>query len=164
MGVPFHANGPAGVYFQGSLCGYAIDGVEIELIPKHNDVMVDVFGGSRGTPGDIQFLSEEAIISATLVSWSWSVLNAALTASRAGGSPGTMPAAGTFLGAGSFLKTLRIASSLDGVPWSFPTAALISPTRFNPATVANPIATVWRAIPYNKNADSSVGAVLYTHS
>lgn len=163
IGVPFHANGASGLYFGGALVGYSIDGVDIELIPKHNDIMVDVFGGSRGVPGDIQFLCEEAIISTTLISWSWQVLKAAIQASRAGAAAGTMPASGIMLGANGFLKRLSIPSPLDGVPWSFPAATLVSPNRFNPATVANPIALTWRAIPYKKNADSSAGAVLYTN-
>jgi len=163
MGVPFHVNGAALVSYNGSPLGYSIDGVDIELIPKHNDVPIDVFGGSKGTPGDVQILSEEAVISCVLIAWDWSVLNSALANSRAVGTTGLLATSGTLLGANSYLKSLLIGSPIDGVPWRFASTYVVSPSRFNPATVANPISVVFRNIPFSLNPDTSAGVSVYTH-
>ena len=162
MGAPFHVNGAAAVNYAGALLGYGLDGVEEEYAPAHHDVMFDVAGGSGGKPGDVQFLNEDCTISIALTAINFAVLKQAILNSRAGGTPGTMPASGILLGANGYLKPLTILSPLGGKPVTFPTTWLIAPTRFPKGTVNSIIAVTFRAIPYSGGADSLSGAKLYS--
>lgn len=163
MGATFYVNGPAPLYYAGALLGWGIDGIEIELTPKHHDVPYDVAGGTAGTPGDVQIMSEEATISGTLSAFDWVTVNSAIRNSRGGVSPGTMPPSGTLLGAGGFLKSLSIPSTLGSLPWNFRSAWLVAPTRVPLGTVATFMSVVFRAIPYRGASDTLAGATLYTH-
>jgi len=162
MGAPFFVNGAAGVYYSGSLLGYGLDGTEEELSPAHHDVMFDVAGGSAGKPGDVQFLNEDAIISLSLTAIDFAVLRLAIRNSRAGGAPGTMPASGVLLGAGGFLRPLKIASPLGGKPVIYDDTYLIAPTRFPRGTVNSIIAVTFRAITYTGGEDTLEGSKLYS--
>lgn len=156
----FHVSGPATLSYGGTVLGWGEHGVDIDIQQSHFDVIVDYYGPN--VPAEVQAMLQTATISTNLVSFEWSVLNNALSQTQAGAAAGVMPAAGKLLGANGNFKPLVIASSMDNVPWTFPSTYLISmgPTI---GTVRTIIPIVFRALPYSANSDTSAGAVLYTH-
>lgn len=146
--------------YAGQLLGYPEEGCEDEEQLLHRDLIVDFMGPQ--CPADTQMMLSIAIITADLVWYDQAVLDQALSNARAGAAKGKMPTAGVFLGAGGFLKSLYIPSSLDGTPKTYAATHLIGPVRARRGTVRSMKTVVFRALPYTNGLDNSSGAVLYS--
>ena len=126
--------------------------------PYYEDVLLDTFG-SR-IPGDVQSMLADARIDLSLIYFDSTVLQTAL---KVGGAAyGTMPAAGTLMGASTALKTLATGGS-NGFTFTSNTM-FVAGGPIKKGTRATRARLSFRAIPYDasKLATSTSGAVLFT--
>ncbi len=157
MAAAFEVNGAATVTFGGSLLGLTIDGAEYTITPYFEDCIVDSFG-SR-VPGDEQCMLATARVDVEIVYFDPSVLQTCL---KIGGAAyGTMPAAGTLMGAGSFYKPIVIGGS-NGATFNSCRLMAGGPIKKGTRRTTNRLSFL--AVPYDgsKIGSSSAGAVLFS--
>lgn len=156
-------NGPATISIGGSPAslsgspslGLTSDQVRISPKTYYKPIHVDDYGGE--VPADLLFMLGTVDISFTLIHFDRTILDTCISESMAGGTVGTMQAAGTPMaasfpaGAGSnHFLSLSIASSVGNKPWTFPTAYLSEqPIEFPLGNDRSLVACNFRAFPYN---------------
>jgi hypothetical protein len=141
--------------------GYSEDGVEVSLTFNTEDVRVDTFAT---TAFDVQHFLEEATITASLVVYDTSVLDA-VKARGFGMTAGTMPAAGTLMVAQGYTYPLIVQATpnpngvFNGACIKFPNCYCTnwSEKRGTRATRVN---VTWRALP-EQQVSASTGSVLW---
>lgn len=145
--------------------------VTISVQINHLDIAVDAFGGQGGAPPELQCMLGEASINMTLVHFDPDVLNSCLALSYGGAGTGTMPAAGTRMGANAAVGaapnkfiSLTLSSPVEARPWNFPAAFLTNqPMQFPIGAERSVVSLTWRAIPYTIDPITSAGVVLFTN-
>lgn len=119
------------VTFNGYQLGVSRDGVTIRIEPRWAEIPTDDFGGSGGTPSDIQHLGALAHVQCDLNAYDEAEVHK-LTSFVAGGSAGIMPQIGTLMKQESKTSTLL----LDGKnqDWTFDVAFPQQPQEVNKGT------------------------------
>ncbi len=158
MALSFEVNAAALISWGGSPLGYTTDGAELTINPEYEEVMCDSFG--TRVPAELQSMLGRARCDLDIVFFDNSVLGTALLIG--GAALGTMPAAGTLMGAGGFLKALVIGGNAG---FTFPNSYLVSggPIRKGTRKTTNRLS--FSAIPFSSSgltSGSSAGAVLFT--
>ena len=177
MGREYIVNGETMVFVKGcnasaiaelSELGLSDSSIVITLNSKHLDIGVDDYGND--IPAEELWMLASANIRMTLVHFDNDVLSACISESMAGGTEGTMVAAGTPMGGGAPLLSsinhyigLNLSSQI-GTPWRFPSAYLSEQPMIYPlGTERSLVVLNWRAIPYGLFGSeiTSSGVVLY---
>lgn len=158
----YYLNGNTMVTADGSELGIAESSITIAINPKHKDITVSTFGDIA--PETQAFLAD-ATIAMALVNVDPDIIERCLRKSMASNTLGTMPIAGTLMGANSFFVSLRMASPTGGRPWTFPAAYLTgSPFSWPLGNEKSVITMNWRAIPYQADPSTAAGAVLFNRT
>lgn len=145
----FHVNGTAlvstGTAGGNSLevCGYTVDGVQVEFTHNVAEIFTDVFGPM--TPHDFQDMGEVAVITADFIATDRAVLSRAMNRGDKS-SPGLLNTPGLVLGAGGYCFPLYIASPAD-VGWFFYRCLLRPASRVKLGTKASPFTQQFFAFP-----------------
>lgn len=111
--------------------GYSMSGVEITERVMTYEVMGDQNGGDRGSPIDIQYMSELHTIRMLLTKWDETVM-AAVRAGLAGGTQGTVGAAGTLYFANN--KAWRLILNSPTLPRNYVRVLFQEPKELNKGT------------------------------
>ena len=146
----------------GTELGLAVGQVSITINPRFLDINVSTFGPE--VPPEIQSMLADATINMTLVNFDVTVLNACITRSMNASAAGIMSAAGALMGGNSLFTSLRIASPVGQLPWTFPSAVLVGSPQWPLGNERSLVVCNWRAIPYLADPATAAGAVLYTNS
>ena len=183
MSRDYHINGESLVRVKGatgttiaSLSEFGLTTDPVILSPdfKHDDIPVDAWG--KGVP-EIQFMLAAVTVSMNLIHYDRAVLDECLRLSMGGATTaGLLPRAGTRMGggvaigaAGNNFVSLYIASPVDGKPWFFPAAYIMTPPMRIPLGTEKTIwAVQWRVVPYTvdpwNSGNGASGVKLYDNT
>lgn len=152
--------------------------IRITVRYNHKEKKVDDYGDQ--VPAEVFTNLADAMIQMTLINFDMDVLRNCLRETVAGPtqfSEGVMGPVGQPMGAakdslvvGNRYIRLAIESSLDELPWRFPSCYIANQMEFPISAQATGVNIVWRALPYSLPYPKSFGsevravnAVLYDH-
>lgn len=142
--------------------GVSVNGVTMTFHPMTEKIFTDTFGPYVQFD-DQQFL-ETATIDIDFVFYDQAVWEHCIVRTMAGAALGTMPAAGTLLGATGNYFRLLIMSPSDGLPHNFLSSKIIDGMVVPVGTRRTIPKVSLEAIPYTGSAGSSAGAVLFNRT
>ena len=105
-----------------ALVGVAENGIDLDFVTARKEIKADGNGGADGLPANYLFLNATVIARVTLVPFAGVYVNRLRSMAQAtglGGTPGTLPAAGTLMGYGSdgLIDVAFLSNDPDGGFW-----------------------------------------------
>lgn len=164
MAQLFHVNGEAQIKTTAGGATNTVLGVTVPMgvhirIRHHNKPVYRDTEGREHEADAIQLL-QTAIITAQLIFYDDAQLDY-VRAPLAGGTGGTMAAAGTLIGAGSKYYRVLVLSPIDSHPWNFPTCRALDAQEASFGIEESVWNVTWLAVAYSASTGSTANRVLW---